>query len=127
MLTEGEKLRAQRLMLGDRSYAAIAHKMHKTADEVRRALRPQIRQKSALLTKQRNEALYDDGRPCGVLAAGIAAAGRPLYVPGDRLLERDRAMAAERSLTAILCGDPPYHRSALAQKRLWLVIDRLKA
>lgn len=118
-LSEGEKLRAQRLMLGDRSFEAIAHKIGNgnTADDVRRALRPQIRMRSKL-ARQRDEALFEDGKPFGRKAAGLDTDPHRLTIPGERLRERDAAMNAPRSLTAELMGDPPPGRSALDKRQL---------
>lgn len=106
-LTEGEKLRAQRLYAEHQTFQRIAKILGRRMQDVCRSL-------ASVHPKKKKRLYLDDleGLKSSRIAAGLNA--RPVEPPVDLIVERElRRAAPARDLTGEIMHDPPLGYSAL--------------
>ena len=120
MLSEGQRLKAQRLRGDGMSWCELARTLNIPEKSLRASIDPDYAQNlraQRYRARQRIMAKVADERRTFIRRAQIETYPR-IEPPAAVIAERDRAEAAAelRDLTALICGDPPKGRSALDRR-----------
>jgi hypothetical protein len=107
-LTADQIDRAREMQQAGKSWKAIGRALGRAPDTARRALDPTYR-------KQRNHSSNVNQKRLMTKPVKIVLDPK-CEVPADCWIDCDRRMNAPRTLTALLCGDPPPGYSALDRR-----------